>query len=264
MSRRDPRILQTVTSTLVLLASVTSLLNNSVYEKVITPEILAATLAQDMVALLLAICVLLLSRNPVPKNQVIILGVHGFYFYAYGIYVIERLYNPLYLVYMAVFSLSLFTSIVTILSLWENRSTVYLPKRLRYLSAGYMLLNAVIFNILWISQLLPLMQIGTKIEFFYSIYIIDLCFIMPMLTLASYLCIKNNDFGLLVTPSLLILGFTILFPLVLAEFMNHYFYNIPLNLESLGLFGLISTFFLILSVLNLRRLQIGGIEKSIT
>lgn len=239
-----------------MLVATSSLLDNSVYENVISPDMLPATLAQDMVALVLGFLTLILIKDPTPRKQVIVLGVHGFYFYAYGIYVIERLYNHLYLSYMAIFSLSFFISIVTVTRLWENPRTIILPKWLRQSSAGYMLLNAAIFYPLWVSQLLPLMQTNTKIEYFYSVYIIDLCFIMPMFILCAFLCIKENSFGVLVTPALLIVGATILLPLALGEVIKNLFYHLPMDFGSIGIFGTISAGFILLMVLHFKNLGI--------
>jgi hypothetical protein len=137
----------------------------------------------------------------------------------------------------------------------EILQKVQLPGLIRNVSAGFSLLVAVVFNILWIIALLPLVQTGEKIEFLYSIYILDLCFIMPAFVIIGILAIKKARLGLLLIPSMFILGFTLIFSLVVSELVKP-LYNLTFTLSGLGPSLVLSILFLILTVLHLQKLKV--------
>ncbi|MCK4483826.1 MAG: hypothetical protein KAU89_03310 [Candidatus Thorarchaeota archaeon] len=259
-SVKTNRILLFLTSSLALIAAVIGVTNQSIYSLVVTPELLPGVIAQDVVTIIASVIALLLiiriEKTSTSKN-LIMLAIMGFLFYGYGMYVIERFYNMLYLVYMAIFSLSVYSIVfnaATIDRSWIDR--IRIPTSIRIASATYLLINAIMFNIIWISHLLPLMQAGQKIEFIYSIYILDLCFIMPMFAFIGILAAKNKGLGLLVTPFLLILGFLILIPLPLGELLKPLLYGVPMDPAGMGLFLILSVIFFILAIVYLWKMEV--------
>lgn len=165
-------------------------------------------------------CLYRLRDNDVIR-QLIIISLLGYFFYEYGILVIERVYNILYPLYMAIFSLSFYALAYTLGNLrTEVLCAVRVPNSIRYPAIGISLLAPLIFFPLWLSALVPLIQHAHRIEFYYSIYILDLCFVMPAFLIVAYQTARNTGFGLLLTPALFIKGFTILFPLAIAELLK--------------------------------------------
>lgn len=58
----------------------------------VSSEVLPATVSQDLMAIVLSVTVLFVAvrvREDEHRKHMAVLEVHGFYFYAYGIYVIE-------------------------------------------------------------------------------------------------------------------------------------------------------------------------------
>jgi len=51
----------------------------------------------------------------------------------------------------------------------------------------------------------------------YSVYVLDLVFIMPAFFMLALLILKDRKIGLLLTPAIMILGFFVIFPLGLNE-----------------------------------------------
>ncbi len=91
---------------------------------------------QDLMTVLASLLVILLAIRwkENATAQLIILGVMGYLFYTYGIYVIERVYNSLYLIYMAVFGLAFYAMIYGVGSLRrELLAGIRLPTWLRHL-----------------------------------------------------------------------------------------------------------------------------------
>lgn len=256
------RILWLSTASLSLIAASVGAANPGIYDRVVSADVMLGVFSQDLMTVAASIIALFLAvrmGEEDSRSQVVILGILGYLFYGYGIYVIERVYNVLYLVYMAIFGLSFYSIAYGFANIRkEVLPYVQLPRLIRDASVGYMLLNPLIFYPLWISQLLHLIRSGRKIEFLYSIYILDLCFIMPLFIIVAVLTAKNEGLGLLIAPSLFVLGFTLLAPLALGEFFKPLLFDTPMDTAGMGLFLILSLAFLILAVANLRSLKIKG------
>jgi hypothetical protein len=107
----------------------------------------------------------------------------------------------------------------------------------------------------WFTMLVPLIQFGQRIEYQYSIYILDLSFIMPTFAILAFMAAKNRGLGLILTPALYILGATLLFPVGLGEIIKPFF-NLPVNLSEVPLYFGISILFFMLAAIYLRNLKI--------
>lgn len=247
-----------ITGLLTLLVSVVGIWEPDIYAGIVAPAIIPGAYSQDLIsaaAAIILLCLSLTGRSNQPKPQIIALGLLGYVFYAYGIYVIERAYNGLYLVYMAIFTLSFWALIYAGATFRKETRPVALPRTLRLASAAGALLQPLIFYPLWIAMLLPLMRTGEQIDSLYSIFILDLCFIMPAFLILSILTFRSHRLGLIFLPALYILGFTLIFSLALGEIVKPLF-NATLSASALWPAVLLSTLFLVLGTLHLHRLTI--------
>jgi hypothetical protein len=104
------------------------------------------------------------------------------------------------------------------------------------------------FNFIWISKLIPLLQTGERIEYTFSVYIIDLVFIMPAFVISALLAVRKRAVGIVGLPALFILSVGILRPLALAELLKPLRYGMPVNLNEFWLYSVLSMMFLFLSV----------------
>ncbi|MCG9480026.1 MAG: hypothetical protein K9H14_07460 [Actinomycetia bacterium] len=246
-------------SALALIASATGVFYFDVYRGLVSESMAPGIFAQDLMTLLASAVMLILAIFSRPKQykiQIIILGVAGYLFYAYGIYVIERIYNVMYLGYMAIFALAFFTLVYGVASIDSRiKAQARIPGSSRVLSIIFLLLQPVVFYPLWASQLLSLMIAREKIEFLYSVYILDFCFIMPVFIIIAVSTIRKEGLGFLMAPSMFVLGFTLLFPLGVAELMKP-FYNQPIDAGSLVLFLVFSLIFLAIAILYLKNLSL--------
>jgi hypothetical protein len=84
-------------------------------------------------------------------------------------------------------------------------------KMVRYLSVGCLIFTALLFYFLWTGRLLPLMRMGEKIEFFYSIFILVMVFVLPAIIISGILLIKKSALGLIFATILFFKAFTLLF-----------------------------------------------------
>ncbi len=245
---------------LSFIAALTGILNPGIYHYLVDTKVMPGIISQDITTLIASTIMIILIfkiRAGDLIKQIIVIGLAGYLFYAYGIYVIERIYNELYFVYMAIFGISFYSMIYSVVGLGQDtqEKTVMVPGLIRYISMGFSLLMPVVFYPLWTMQILPLIKTGQKIEFLYSIYILDLCFIMPAFIIVAIKIIKNQVLGLLLAPALFILGFTLLFPVGAGELIKP-LYNLPVDTAGLYLFLSLSFLFLVIAVLYLHRLHV--------
>ena len=99
---------------LSLIAASIGVLNQNIYIKVIKSDLLPGTVAQDVITIIASLLLLFLIariNETDVKKQIVVMSLLAYLFYGYGIYVIERIYNPLYILYMMIVGLS-FWSIV--------------------------------------------------------------------------------------------------------------------------------------------------------
>lgn len=256
---KKQQMLLIITSVFSLTASLTGVIFPRIYDPVVSSQIRPGVFAQDLVVILAAVILFLLAittRQDQYRKMIVILGILGFLFYAYGIYAIEQIYTPLYLLYLAILGMSFYALLYGFSNLDQNAvEALKLPRSLRFGAAGYSILIALIFNLLWISQLLPLMQSGERIEYTFSVYIIDLVFIMPAFVITALMAIGRKAVGLIGQPALFFLGAGILSPLAIAEVIKPARYGLPFVPGDFWLFTILSALFLILGFVYLITLR---------
>jgi hypothetical protein len=254
------KILWLVAALLSLVVAVAGVVEPDIYARVANSEIMPGIVSQDwatIVASLLLLVLALRTGDESAKSQIVILGILGYLFYAYGVYAIERIYTVLYLVYLAIFGLSLYAIAYGVASILPGaRQGTTLGRTMRWLSVGFSLFIALMFNALWISNLLSLIQSGEKPEYLYSVYILDLTFIMPAFVITALLSARNEGLGLLLTPAMYVLGFGLLLPVGLGELLKPMYGSAP-DPGGLSLYLGLSILFLILAVFHLRSLRTG-------
>ncbi|MFW5941028.1 MAG: hypothetical protein ACOCXI_04465 [Chloroflexota bacterium] len=248
-----------LTAVATLVASIAGLVRPAIYEPVVSEAIMPGVFTQDLLAAVAAAVIIILALtigNDSAARPIIILGLLGFLFYAYGIYAIEQVYTLFYPLYLAIFALSFYGMALGLASLQKKYwSQLSLAGWLRNGAAAYAIFVAIMFNVIWLSQLAPLLQEGNRIEYTFSIYIIDLSFIMPAMAISGILALRRHTLGIVGLPALFILGLGILSPLALAELIKPARYGLPTDPGGLWLFGSLSLIFLALTVLYLVQLK---------
>ena len=265
---RYHRALWAVTGVLALGAAATGVAVPGIYSGIVTPDLIPGAYSQDLISVAASAALIfsaVRAGHGRVKAQILALGLLGHLFYAYGIYVIERTYNGFYLVYMAIFAFSVWALIAAGAGLERDLQAPSLPRSLRIVSASGALLQPLIFYPLWIAMLLPLMSSGDRIDSLYSVFILDLCFIMPAFLLLAVLTYRSHPIGLLLLPALYVLGFTLIFSLALGELVKPLFGR-DTNLQAFWLSFALSTFFGILGTFHLLKLKLpptaGGTQPT--
>ncbi len=186
----------------------------------------AQGIGQDLVNLFFVVPVLLISFFLMQRHNKAAIFVYGgtvFYIlYSFIVYCLGIHFNQLFILYCGILGLSFYLFIFFIYSLnqldiksWFNTG---IPKKLM---GYYLIIVALIFYILWLSDIFPAVINNTipKSVSDYKllvnpVHVIDLSIALPGLIISSILLIKNKKFGYIFAPVFLV--FTIILTIALA------------------------------------------------
>ena len=218
---RLAKVFWTITAIFTFLAALGGVLFKGIYVNLFPADFLPGAFPQDVLTIIVCIFLFVLiartKENDV-KLQVVILGLLGSFFYLYGIFTIERVYNWFYLLYAAVFASSFWSIIYSLAGFKaETFASLRLSSGMLKTSAIVAIFIAAVFTFLWTMALIPLMRDHNRIEYLYSIYILDLCFVMPAFVITAIMSLRRMPLGILMAPAIMIVGFFVIFPLGLNE-----------------------------------------------
>jgi hypothetical protein len=252
------KIFWIISTMFAFLAALGGILFKGIYANLFPEDFLPGAFPQDVLTILICIFLFIIivrtKENDV-KLQVVIIGLLGSFFYLYGIFTIERVYNWFYLLYAAAFASS-FWSIIYSLSGFkaENFTNLRLNNWMLKTTAITSIFIAVIFTFLWTMALIPLMREHNRIEYLYSIYILDLCFVMPAFVITAIMSLRRMPLGILMAPAIMILGFFVMFPLGLNELAKS-LAGIKISYEPMAISFLFAFFMLAIATLQLRMIH---------
>jgi hypothetical protein len=255
---KTAKLLWSITEILTLVAAIGGLLVKGIYDNLFQADFLPGAQAQDIITVLLSVFLIFLiysTRENDIKKQVIIIGILGSQCYLYGIFAMERVYNIFYLVYLAIFALSFWTVIYSLAGFRSHKfQNLRLNNGMLNLTAISSIVIAGLFVFLWVMSLLPLMRDHNRIEFLYSIYILDLGFVMPAFIVTAVMSFQRKPLGILMAPAMMIVGFFVIFPLGLNELAKPAF-GMTINFGSLMVSFLFSIYMLALAYFQLRLIR---------
>lgn len=170
--------------------------------------------AQDGVTLVLAVPLLLVSlvmslRGRI-KGRLLMAGALGYFAYTYASYSFLAMYNNLFLIYVLLFSTSMFAFILTLLSLERDRVERFFKPNLPAASIGFFLLFiAFMIMMLWLGRIAGPLRQGTipeGLEHYSTLVIqaLDLAIVVPLSALTGILLIRRQPYGYLLAPVVIV------------------------------------------------------------
>jgi hypothetical protein len=160
---------------------------------------------QDVVTLLIGIPLLItgiaLSRKGTMRGQLLLTGALGYFLYTYGAMSFLTAFNPLFLVYVALFSLSLFGFILSMSNLDVGEITRHITDGFpRRAIASYFIIVAVFLTLAWLGlvaspSLARTPPNGLESAITMVIQALDLGIIVPTAFITATLLIKKQAWG---------------------------------------------------------------------
>jgi hypothetical protein len=205
---RNYTLLAVILIILLLVTAGVGLFGSNIYNAFSPPKYVQESRAQDLITLVLGVPFLILAVWGVRRECVwgfpLWTGVLAYELYVYGIYAIGGVYNALFLGYVAVASLSMYTLIGLLSSVnagWFRTSiSEKMPRRW---IAGFFLLITIIFAAIWISQVMNTIATGV-IDSGHLIFVFDLMIVLPAFAITAVKLFRKKPFGDLLAGMLLI------------------------------------------------------------
>ncbi|HMA97241.1 MAG TPA: hypothetical protein VKP30_31365, partial [Polyangiaceae bacterium] len=184
-----------------------------------TVSFAAQGIAQDVVTLAIAIPLLIISmglaRRGGVRGKLLLTGTLGYFLYTYASYAFGAAYNPLFLVYVALFSLSLFGFVLAIMSVDLTTLPSHFSERLprRGISVFLYALGAFLL-LAWLGRIVPSLLANVPpegIESYTTLIIqaLDLGLVIPVALLAGLLLWRKQPWGYLLASVVLVKGLTL-------------------------------------------------------
>jgi len=218
--------------------------------------------ANDLVMLalgvpLLAISFWLAQRGSL-RGRLLMTGTLGFVLYTYMSMCFGAAYNSLFLVYVALFGLSLYAFILSMISFdlttLPQRFTPGLPRRW---IAGVLFFVAAFLTLAWLGRIAPTITQTQlpPLENTTSLFIqaMDLALIVPLCVLAGVLLLRRSAWGYLLAAVALMKFLTMGLAVSLMG-LNMARVGVPVSMVELGVFPSLTLLNLLMAILLLRNI----------
>lgn len=195
--------LSIVAALLAAAGSVLGLAIGGIYAP-LTPVFLPQALAQDLANLLLVaplwLILATLALRGSLRAYLLWLGVLSFTVYNYVIYTFSIPFGPLFLPWVAVLGLSLYSLIGGIAVLdHEAVAAAFTSRRAVVVSGWSLILMAILFGLLWLSEDVPALRAGLRPQSLVDmalptnpVHILDLAFFLPAVLMVGVLLLRRR------------------------------------------------------------------------
>lgn len=183
--------------------------------------LLPQNLGTDLVTLcvvvpLLALATLAMRRGSV-RARLLWLGALGYLTYAYGMYALGVRWNQLFLVYVALFGLSLYALIIGLVGTNAQQVHAGLSGRAPVRTvASYLVLIALMVAVMWLAEEVSALLAGTRppsvVQFETPtniVHVFDLSIVLPAMVLAAVMLLRDRPWGYVLAGMLLVKAATI-------------------------------------------------------
>ena len=182
----------------------------------LTPAFLPQALAQDIanlaiVAPLWLVLAVLALRGSL-RAYLLWLGVLTFTIYNYVIYTFSIPFGPLFLLWVAVFGMSIYSLIGGVTAV--NHKVVaasFSSRRAVQVVAWFLIITAVLFGFLWLSEDVPALLSGTRPQSVVDmslptnpVHILDLGFFLPAVIATGVMLIRGRALGYTLAPAFIV------------------------------------------------------------
>lgn len=205
----------------------------------------AQGIAQDWFTLVAAVPLLILAlfkflRGHL-RGHIALTGLLGYFLYTYLSYAMLWQYNRLFIVYVIIFSASLYGFILTAVRLDRTvLKEAYKPQLPIKWIAGFQIFIGTMIGSLWLGRLASGMDgkapIGLEHYTTLVIQAMDLGLVVPAAILSGVLLIKRSSWGYWLSSIVIFKGSAMLLA-IMGMILNQYLSGVPINMLEVGLFS---------------------------
>ncbi|MDO1604704.1 hypothetical protein Q2T76_01390 [Lactobacillus sp. YT155] len=220
--------------------------------------------AQDSLTLILGIPILIYttyrSLKGSTRSNLLLLGTLGYFLYSYTSYVFLAQYNHLFIIYIAIMSLSFFAFIICFSSINLNElKKSFKSKFPRKSLAIFLIFFGIMMSLRALSLILPSIFSNTvpvELEHYTSLVIqgLDLSILLPTTVLSGILLLKNAPLGYLLSIIVLIKSTTLVLAVDTMLLFMH-FGNVTVKPDEVTLFSITTLIFLYFSYITFKKMK---------
>lgn len=262
-------VLMMLTSGLTLIAASAGVFHSTIYIDLIAEGrasnfAVAGAVNQDILSIPVALLLFALSAMVLRKRNykllIVALGLVAYILYGYAVYTFGMMVTPLYLAYIAIFALSVYSIIIGLLS-FDSRKVaerLRLGRPIRVLIGVFFVLMTSVLSSKWISDILLNSFRQTQPEL-YIIAAMDLGVALPAIGVAAAMILAGQPYGVLLSGIALIKILTLCISVALGTFIAPH-YGLPADYGTLAFFALLAVISLILKAIYIQGLSLDRSE----
>jgi hypothetical protein len=207
--------LSIVAAILAIAGNILALSISRIYSS-LTPVFLPQALAQDIANLALIapfwIILAAMALRGSLRAYLLWLGVLTFTVYNYVIYAFSIPFEVLFLLWVAVLGMSLFSLIGGVVSMdYQAVASAFTSRRAVQVTAWLLIVTAVLFGLLWLSEDVPALLSNTKPKSVVDmaiptnpVHILDLGFFLPAVIITGICLIKKKAWAYSIAPAFIV------------------------------------------------------------
>lgn len=256
-------IMTLILSLLALYASLAGVLDKNLYTDVflagsLLKSLISGSLAQDTISIPLSLILavsLIFLKHPGYKTFIAILGLTGYFFYGYGLYTMQGQYTSIYLIYLAVFGLSIYSMIWGLISFKPDAvKQTRLPGALRMSISIFLIVILLVLIPVWLLRITP--DIVKHIPGdTYAVFVLDLCVVFPAFGIIAAKLLRNKPFGNILAGVALFKTLTICLSVAFGEWFVPLREGFQADYGMITIFSALTLFSFALGVLYLLNLK---------
>ncbi|BAI62964.1 conserved hypothetical protein [Methanocella paludicola SANAE] len=217
MDKRIIIIASALIAVLAIVASGAGLFMNGLYKND-TKSGAAQEQGNDLVTLVLCVPLLAVSTYYAARGslrgRLVWTGMVFYFLYVYAMMSFLSAYNQLFLVYVAAFSLSLYTFAYSVLTLDVNAVKESFSGAPTKAAAGFMFLIAIAVSAMWLGMIVPSLLTGERpvaLETYTTLVVqaLDLGVIVPLSLIAGVLLLQKKAWGYALASLIFVKGITL-------------------------------------------------------
>lgn len=257
-------IMSLIISVLALYAALRGIVDQNLYKEVflagtLAEPLIGGSIAQDIITVPLALIMGLLSvlflRKPCLKCLIGIIGLATYTFYAYGLYTMQGQYTSIYLVYLAIFSLSIYSIIFGLISFRQDEVSAYSVPKKALIAAGFFLgLILVVLVPVWLLMITRDIANLTPANT-YAVFVLDLGIVFPALGITLIYLWRKSPFALVLAGVTLIKAFTVCLSWGVGEWFGPYYRGSEVNYVMAAIPSVLTLIALVIMIFYFRGLQ---------
>lgn len=179
----------------------------------------AQVIGQDVITLFVAVPLLLLATYLAAhgslRGRLLQTGLLWYFGYTYLLMAFGATYNPFFLVYVVLYSASIFAFLLSLLSFDVSWLRSQFSARFARRTVGWMVIGfGALLSLLWVGRILPALAAGTPpvgLDAYSTLFVQagDLGLVVPLAMISGVLLLRRSAVGYLLAGVLLIKGATL-------------------------------------------------------